>query len=137
LAATKHGTVYGVAYSGGDNDVGVFFKLSQDRGIWRYKNLHSFSRTEPYSPVGLLLDRKTGTFYGAAENGGSAAFGAVFKLVPSGKSWAVVTLHNFFGAGDGANPKVRPTLDPKTGILYGVTANGGNNNLGAVYMISP
>jgi uncharacterized repeat protein (TIGR03803 family) len=138
LAGTNRGIIYGVANTGGENGVGVMFELRpQAGGGWRYKIVHSFTLSEPYNPVGLLLDRQTGTLYGTAQNGGSAGFGAVFKFVPNGKEWTLVTLHDFYGGGDGANPAVRPTLDAKSGVLYGLTAYGGVNNAGAAYTITP
>jgi hypothetical protein len=111
--------------------------LQFKKGSWHYSVVHNFAAAEPFNPVGLLFNERSGTFYGAAQNGGAAAFGAVFSLVPNGKEFVINTLHDFYGGGDGANPAVRPTLDAQTGSIYGVTANGGVNNSGAVYVITP
>jgi uncharacterized repeat protein (TIGR03803 family) len=138
LAGSRSGTIYGVVYQGGNYTLGAVFELKLRRdGSWRYKIIHSFQGSEGYNPVGLILDQQTGTLYGTTQNGGSSNFGTVFKLVRNGAVWDETVLHSFFGGGDGANPKIRPTLDTKTGTLYGVTASGGIYGNGAVYMLSP
>lgn len=43
----------------------------------------------------------------------------------------------FAGAPDGANPSSAVVVDGKSGNLYGVTLNGGANELGAVFQLTP
>jgi uncharacterized repeat protein (TIGR03803 family) len=73
--------------------------------------------------AGLVLDGQ-GNLYGTTYAGGSAGYGTVFKLDPTGKE---SVLHSFagLGGGDGANPYAGLALDAQ-GDLYGTTANGGD-----------
>ncbi len=51
---------------------------------------------------------------------------------------AYATIHNFTGPfADGANAVGALVQDPATGNYYGTTQNGGKNNLGCVYCMTP
>ncbi len=75
-----------------------------------------------------------------ADSGGANNTGAVYVLGPrtQGKSLVETILYNFkpFQSADAADPSGELVRDCK-GNLYGVTAQGGVNNLGAVYEVTP
>jgi uncharacterized repeat protein (TIGR03803 family) len=79
------------------------------------------------------------TLFGS-DQGGVNGTGAVYLLGPGtkGKSLVETILYNFkpFQSGDAAFPSGELVRDCK-GNLFGVTAQGGVNNLGAVYEVSP
>jgi uncharacterized repeat protein (TIGR03803 family) len=79
------------------------------------------------------------TLFGA-DQGGANGTGAVYVLGPrtKGKSLVETILYNFkvFQSGDAEGPSGELVLDCK-GNLFGLTAQGGVNNLGAVYEVSP
>src|ERR1019366_873803 len=73
-----------------------------------------------------------GNFYGTANSGGAHDIGSVFKITPSGTFTA---LHFFnYTYGEGVYPG--PLVAGSDGYFYGVTSNGGDNNLGTVFQIS-
>ena len=61
---------------------------------------------------------------------------SVFQLVPtSGGDWTENVIYNFDGKG-GAYPFAGVTMD-QAGNLYGTSYQGGDNNYGTVYELSP
>jgi uncharacterized repeat protein (TIGR03803 family) len=109
--------------------------------------LHSFSYNEKdgFHPVGSLIIDGAGNLYGTAGYGGSNAScyaegegcGSVFELTPvAGGGWKEKPLHNFAGGKDGAYPWAGVIFDAG-GNLYGTTVNGGENNEGTVFELSP
>ena len=63
--------------------------------------------------------------------------GTLFKLVSSGGNWTKTVLHDFGSGSDGAYPQSRPIVDQQTGLLYGTTSQGGTQNGGTVYSVTP
>jgi len=84
-----------------------------------------------YSHLTLGSD---GNFYGLTVEGGSANKGAVFKVTPAG----VETVLHFFAGGntDGAYPSAS-LVQGSDGDFYGMTNQGGANNKGTVFKITP
>ena len=73
--------------------------------------------------AGLVMD-SSGNLFGATDRGGSAVWGTVFKLDPSG---TLTVLHNFAGGtDDGARPDGNLLMD-SSGNLYGTTWGGGSS----------
>jgi uncharacterized repeat protein (TIGR03803 family) len=76
-----------------------------------------------------------GNLYGVTLRGGRHGLGTVFKI--DATTHAETLLHNFAGgADDGAIPCGPLLLDPQ-GNLFGTTLNGGPNDTGIVFEISP
>src|ERR1039457_270683 len=103
-------------------------------------NLHVFGggAGDGGDPPGDLILSGT-TFYGMALEGGAANQGAVFRVNTDGTGYT--NLHEFAGnpfAGypnDGSGPAESSlTLDGST--LYGMTQQGGSNNIGAVFKMN-
>ena len=72
------------------------------------------------------MDR-VGNYYGTTSQGGTANYGAVYKLSRSGSSWVFSPLYNFTGGSDGAYPYGRVVIGPD-GSLYGTTRSGGTGS---------
>lgn len=90
------------------------------------------------APSSRLLFDTSGALYGTAASGGASGFGAIYKLTPpvAGQtSWGKTLLYSFKGGKDGAAPGSL-TMDT-FGALYGVTREGGNAEVGAVFKLSP
>ena len=68
--------------------------------------------------------------------GGTGNNGVVFKLTHSGSGWTQSVLHSFTNSPDGSAPISGLTFDAN-GNLYGTTDQGGVNNVGTVYELSP
>jgi uncharacterized repeat protein (TIGR03803 family) len=101
----------------------------------QYDVLASFS-DPPYPVLGRLLESSTGRLYGVTSIGGPADKGAVlaFDRQPDGTLSSTV-LHTFSGA-DGASPGAG-LIECSDGALYGTTFEGGAENRGTVFRITP
>jgi uncharacterized repeat protein (TIGR03803 family) len=132
------GNIYGTT-GNGDNVHGTVFELVKNsNGTWAEKTLHTFANdgidgTFPAS--GLTFDQ-LGNLYGTTQRGGANSQGAVFKLTRlAGGDWTESVVYSFL-----PNPNLNwnPSgLTLLNGALYGATQNGGVNNEGAVFQITP
>jgi uncharacterized repeat protein (TIGR03803 family) len=115
-------TLYGTAFLGGSGGYGTVFALNTNGT--GFTTLHNFANgSDGANPAaGLLISGNV--LYGAAENGGSSGFGAVFAVNTGGTGFTV--LHAFSNGSDGANPK--GVLILSSNLLYGTTSTGGGAN---------
>jgi uncharacterized repeat protein (TIGR03803 family) len=96
--------------------------------------LYSFTGgTDGQYPQAGLIQGADGNFYGTTSSGGTNNVGTVFKLTPAG---AVTVLYSFSGGTDGANPQAG-LIQGADGNFYGTTEDGGTNNYGTVFKITP
>lgn len=79
----------------------------------------------------MVLDGQ-GNIFGTTDNGGTAGYGAVFKVDSSGNE---TVLYSFTGLADGSNPVGGLVLDAQ-GNLYGTTYGGGAYRYGTVFELS-
>lgn len=102
------------------------------------KTLINFSGTNGSNPYGGLISDLSGNLYGTTMGGGPHSAGTVFELVAkAGGGWSYKLLHAFNDNGvDGILPYTRLVFD-SAGNLYGTTNNGGSNNVGTVFELSP
>lgn len=135
------GSLYGTTGYGGADGAGTVFKLTPagNGEPWTETVLYSFSNGADggYPYCTLAFDSK-GDLFGTTLNGGNAGNGVVFALLPpkSGGAWTERVLHSFDSATDGNFPRAGVILDT-AGNLYGTTENGGANNWGTVFEVSP
>ena len=118
------GNLYGTTYNGWG--IGTVFEMSQSRGGWTEQVIYAVET----SGAGLTMD--------VAGNIFSVTYSEVFELSPNGNGgWAPTVIHTFTGyPKDGYYADTAPVLD-KAGNLYGTTAEGGPDNGGTVYKLSP
>ena len=125
-------TLYGMTRKGGDHDFGVVFSI--DTNGTNYTELHDFSGG---SSDGATSDHgyvvQSGHhLYGMTTNGGHHNDGVIFKLNIDDQSFQL--LHKFGETHhDGKNPYGSLLLVGDQ--LYGMTANGGDNDMGTVFVI--
>jgi uncharacterized repeat protein (TIGR03803 family) len=111
-------------------------------GFGTFGLVHSFDWIDGAFPYAGLTNLN-GTFYGTTSGGGpfqrqccplrfKAGQGTIYSLTSGG---TLTTLHTFTGP-DGALPYSGLVADTN-GNLYGVTFEGGANNAGVVYEITP
>ena len=131
-ALTLSGTnLYGMTVEGGAG-VGVAFRVSTN-GIG-YTALHYFNsrETNGASPYGSLT-LANGTFYGTTSQGGTNNLGTLFRMNMDGSAYT--NLHAFAGgSADGAYPMGDLLLSGTN--FYGMTSQGGTNNLGTVFRVN-
>jgi uncharacterized repeat protein (TIGR03803 family) len=139
LVLDKKGNLYGTTYFGGANRRGTVFEISPNG---TETVLHSFANDETdgaYPLAGLLRD-KLGNLYGTTQSGGANghfhAFGTVFKLSPNGTETVLYSFCSQPGCMDGSDPVAGLVMD-KLGNLYGTTLDGGANDAGTVFKVTP
>jgi len=119
-----YGTTHASTYSG------VVFKLGTDgTGYTVLKSFHTYSGDGAYPDGGLVLSDST--LYGTTTQGGSHAFGNVFRINTDSTGFAV--LKEFSGS-DGQEPHGDLLL--VGGTLYGTTRYGGSSSYGTVFSIN-
>ena len=74
-----------------------------------------------------------GALYGMTQLGGTIGYGTIFKIMPDGTGYS--TLLDFAGASNGGRPYGSLVSDGT--FLYGMTSEGGTNNMGVVFKILP
>lgn len=111
-----------------------------------FKTLYDFCRSgspcsDGASPEGGLLIDSNGNLFGTTSHGGAYNSGAVFELtLTRKKTFTETPIYSFCPGGgncsDGQAPQSNLIMD-SAGNLYGTTADGGANNGGTVFELSP
>lgn len=137
LVFDKAGNLYGTTLSGGTDNQGTVFELSNSGGTWKETLLHSFddiSGSDGYSPYSTLVFDAAGNLYGTTQSGGKFGGGTVFQLKASKGKYTYKLIHSFAGGGGSAYSPYSGVVVGKDGNLYGTTYYGGVIwNAGAVY----
>ena len=134
------GTTQGGITGTGD---GVLFELRENTagGPYTLYEQHTFTGSpDGAAPTaGLYLDG-SGTFWGTTSSGGADNLGTVFKLYPDRYKihvWYYDEVYSFAGGlNDGATPESALTGD-SNGNLYGTTNQGGSEDEGTVFELTP
>jgi uncharacterized repeat protein (TIGR03803 family) len=136
------GNLYGTTAFGGSRACrcGTIFELSPSSGDgWTESVIHTFQPNSsdgarPYA--GLVFDADN-NLYGTTLWGGIYGQGSVFRLKPKGKRWNFALLHSFVSdRKDGFSPLASVVLDDQ-GAIYGTTDNGGSDDYGTVFKLTP
>ncbi|WP_164931824.1 choice-of-anchor tandem repeat GloVer-containing protein [Dyella sp. M7H15-1] len=133
------GNLYGTTLSGGASNNGTVFKLALNgSGGYTESVLHAFTGgRDGNQPLAGLLQDESGNLYGTTYTGGASNVGTVFKLAPNGSGgYTENVLYAFMGGNDGALPYAGVIQDT-SGNLYGTTINGGVEQQGTVFKITP
>lgn len=132
LAQGQDGNLYGVTIDGGSNGQGTVFSVVLPG---KEMVLDSFASSTGgiNCNTGLTIGGD-GSFYGTCPNGQSPYnFGTIFNGNAKG---AFSTLYAFSGS-DGQNPEVGRPILAADGNYYGLTEQGGADNGGTAYVMSP
>jgi uncharacterized protein (TIGR03437 family) len=97
--------------------------------------LASFNGTNGAAPSAALVQGTDGNLYGTTQNGGSATEGAIFRITTGG---TLTTLYSFCSQScfDGMTPYAG-LIQASDGNLYGTNRDGGANNSGTVFKVTP
>jgi len=102
--------------------------------LWSFGN-----GTDGSLPFAGLLEDGSGNLFGTTYGGGANGRGTVFELTTpttSAGNWTETILWNFGSGADGTFPDAGLIRD-KNGNLYGTTVQGGTNNFGTVFKLTP
>jgi len=131
LIQGSDGNFYGTTTLGGADGAGIVFMVT---AAGAETVLYTFTGgSDGAYPGGGLILGIDGNFYGTTQSGGANNLGTVFKLTPAGIESVV---YSFGGNGDGTVP-FAPLLQTADGSLYGTTTEGGGNNSGTIFKITP
>ena len=145
VTVTPSGVLYGTARGGGNGSAGTVFQLSQVHSGWIFSPLYEFiGNNDGLYPEGEVVIGPNGALYGTTSEGGAGFGGTVFELRPPPTFcrsillcyWGETVLYSFTGAPDGEDPDKNLTFDI-SGNIYGTTFEGGTNNEGAVFELTP
>ena len=123
---------WGMTRAGGSSGEGTLFRINADGS--RFQVVRSFGSTnnEGKRPMCGTLARGGGHLYGMTLRGGTNNLGSIFQVAMDGADFK--TLHSFAGdTADGALPYGSLLLSGAT--LYGMTSEGGSNNLGVIFAL--
>ncbi len=123
------GNLYAIARTGGTVDDGEIIKLSISGKLL---STYSFAGgvTGGAVPIGTLIQASDGNYYGTTEFGGTSGNGTVYKMDTKGN---VTLVHSFAKANGGGYCPLGGLVQGTDGYLYGTTASGGANGLGAIF----
>jgi len=134
--------LYG-ATPGAGYGLGNVFSLtppSSPGGPWTQDVLYSFTApsggTVAFSGV---VRSPAGLLYGTTAEGGAYGWGVVYSLTPpasAGQAWTEKVLYSFTDGSDGGYPTQGVVLGAD-GKLYGATIDGGTNQSGVVFELTP
>jgi uncharacterized repeat protein (TIGR03803 family) len=130
------GNLFGTTTIGSTGGGGIIFELSpQTSGTWSETVLYGFYgpfRSEQFPYSNLTFDT-AGNLYGTTLKWN----GTVFKLTPIGGGvWNETTVYHFDNT-HGGMPAIGSLVMDSSGNLYGATQNGGANQDGIVFKITP
>jgi uncharacterized repeat protein (TIGR03803 family) len=137
LVEGRDGSFYGTTeYSQVFTGSGTVFKITTNGVL---TTLHLFNDVDGWRPNGLAQGND-GYFYGTTGNGGTNGYGTVFKISPTG---TLTSLYCFGSVQDTNGPPLdgmfpmSALVQASDGYFYGTTGNGGTNDYGTVFKISP
>ncbi len=142
LTLDESGNLYGTTAGETKGSNGTVFELTPSpSGEWIETILHSFAfgtadGADPQS--GVTFD-SAGNLYGTTFLGGTAGYGTLYELTPSGGgTWTETIIHNFEGnSSDAAQPGPGKLVFDSAGNLYGASGTGGIGFYGTVFEFTP
>jgi uncharacterized repeat protein (TIGR03803 family) len=151
LTLASSGTAYSVIVSNGAGAVpsssAVVTVIPAAISSVNFTNLHLFTgaATDGNAPAGSLMQGMDGNLYGTASGGGTSFGGTIFRMSLSGvlTNLASFGINGYVGLGtvgesttNGAYPQGALVQVHSTGLLYGVTEAGGNNDDGVFFRVA-
>jgi len=128
LIQASDSLLYGLTQNGGVDSDGIIFSYNITTGI--ETDVHDFSGSDGFAPLGSLIEASNGLLYGLTHNGGLYNFGTIFSYDISNHQLTVV--HNFKKFDDGWGPQ-GSLIQVNNGSLYGMTDEGGTFGYGTIF----
>ncbi len=137
LVQGSDGNFYGTTFQGGANDEGTVFRMTTD-GV--PTTLVEFTGNGPSNrgrlPYAGLVQGSDGNFYGTTRDGGTGDNGTIFRMTSTG---VLTTLVEFTDNGTSNKGRLIQAglVQGSDGNFYGTTRQGGANNVGTVFRMTP
>jgi uncharacterized repeat protein (TIGR03803 family) len=131
------GNLYGTVELIGPHGTGAVFELSPTTdGHWGEKILYAMKKSQGLYPEASVTFDASGNIFSTAFGGGAYDKGSVFELSPTTPGhWRETTVQSANGT-DGQTIQCNLVFDT-AGNLYGTTYQGGANNKGTVWELTP
>jgi uncharacterized repeat protein (TIGR03803 family) len=132
LTQGTDGNFYGATYGGGNaSSYGTNYKITS-RGT--LTTLYEFDFTHGAQPYAGPIEGTDGNFYGTTYSGGAYGGGTVYKITSQG---VLTVLYSFGQSSSGGFAPVTSLVQGRDGNFYGTTPDGGTNNDGTAFKITP
>jgi uncharacterized repeat protein (TIGR03803 family) len=133
LVQGSDGNLYGTTVIGGMNHDGTVFRISPSG---TYTSLYSFvgPPNDGADPYAGLVQGSDGNFYGSTRGGGTNNYGVVFRISPGG---TYTSLYAFGNSPNDGRYSQAGLVQGSDSNFYGMAEDGGTNNNGTVFQISP
>jgi uncharacterized repeat protein (TIGR03803 family) len=132
LCKADNGKLYGMT-SGGGKYFGVMFEWDPVTSEYS-KKIDFDGEKYGHSPVGSLLRANNGKLYGMTRMGGSNNMGVIFEWDPLTSTYSKKFEFNGTESGNYPNGSLVQT---ESGLIYGMTSEGGENNCGVLFEWDP
>ncbi|MEM8509793.1 MAG: BspA family leucine-rich repeat surface protein [Bacteroidota bacterium] len=132
LIEASNGSLYGMTNSGGTNFLGTLFEYNLSTDV--YVKKLDFNGTNGRSPNGSLMQATNGSLYGMTFSGGANNSGVIFEFNPITDIYSKKL--DFNTAINGTNT-YSGLVEFSNGMLYGMTLQGGINNVGVLFEFNP
>jgi hypothetical protein len=135
--------LFGRTAIGGGNGCGIVFSINPDGT--NYNVQYRFGGADGCDPRhdAMTLNPNDGRFYATTQGlnqTNQATYGnqgQIFSFVPATSiPYPIPAVHTFAGVPDGAQQHSSFSIDPVTGLMYGMSAQGGVNDGGLLYAVS-
>jgi uncharacterized repeat protein (TIGR03803 family) len=138
LTFDNAGNLYGTTFIGGNQNLGVVFKLTpQKSGHWKETVLHNFQGGNDglWPLAGVVLDKEGNVFGASQAPSGQLPCGTVFELTAA-NGYAETILHEFEGTfhNDGCIPN--QLVFDSHGDLFATSEFGGPDNAGTIFKLT-
>ncbi|HQQ93600.1 MAG TPA: T9SS type A sorting domain-containing protein [Bacteroidia bacterium] len=127
LYQASNGKLYGTMSGGGSNSGGVIYEL--DPTTYTYAVVYNMVPATGQFPTGSLIQASNGKLYGMNRTGGANALGSLYEFNPSGYTYTKLV---DFSTANGSLP-LGAVIQATNGLLYGVTTQAGNSNVGTLF----
>jgi len=147
LTVGPDGNFYGVTSSGGIGDYGIVYKLAHSGSGWALFPLYTFKGGDDGAyPVATPVFGPDGALYGTTGGGGGncndSGCGTVYRLAPPASAckavvceWTETVLYR--ATTDNGYGLAGEVLFDKAGNIYSTVAEGGENDGGYVFELTP
>jgi uncharacterized repeat protein (TIGR03803 family) len=133
LVLGQDGKFRGTTLRGGRGNSGTVFEMNASGQL---RTLLEFPGVDPdtYSQGGIIRATDD-NFYGVTAASGLFGKGSIFQITSAGAATTLSELSTNGGPNSPINPRA-PLLQAENGDFYGVTVNGGTENLGTIFKIN-